>query len=317
MKPIRDMATQTAWRIIRTIFLAGLAFIILQPLLFMVSASIRPVAQLYAPGVVWIPRSVTADNYLSAMQKLKMLEPVFRNNSVVNTFLLDLVSALFQVFTTALAGYGFARFRFRGRSLLFGIVIMSMIVPTSSIIVPSYLSLRYFDFFGLGRLAGLLLGKPILVSLVDQPLAFYLPAILGMGIRSGLCIFIFRQFFRGMPWELEDAASIDGAGSYGTFFRVFVPNAAPALLTTLVFSIVWYWNDYYFSAMYFPRFLTVSLALAGFRSVLWTDLSTRDPYMLSTMLQTGSLLSILPLLALYLVIQRRFTESIERTGIVG
>ena len=130
------------WSVVRTIFLAGLSFIILYPLVYMLSMAIRPVSQFFDPMVVWIPKSLTLENTLSAMEKMKMLNPVFKNNSVVNTFMLDMVSALLQVLSTAMVGYGFARFKFRFRNLLFGIVIFSCIVPVNSIIIPTYLNYR-------------------------------------------------------------------------------------------------------------------------------------------------------------------------------
>jgi multiple sugar transport system permease protein len=313
-----DSALRIIWIIFRTLLLMGLSFIILYPLVYMFSMAIRPVTQIHDPAVVWIPKVITFENIKTAMEKMNMLNSAFKNNSIVNTIMLDVVSAILQVCSTVIVGYGFARFKFRFRGFLFGIVIFSMIVPINSIIIPTYLNLRYFDFFGIGSLLGYIIkGSPYTVSLVDTFGSFYIPAALSSGIRSGMCIFIFRQFFRGMPKELEDAAAIDGCGSFRTFLQIFVPNAAPPVLTTFIFSIVWYWNDYYYSAMFFPRLSTISISLSSLKSILWTDLSTRDPYVNMITMQAGSLITILPLLIFYLVLQRYFTESIERTGIVG
>jgi multiple sugar transport system permease protein len=158
------------------------------------------------------------------------------------------------------------------------------------------------------------------VNLLDTMWTFYLPAMLGTGIRSGLFIYIFRQFFRGMPKELEDAAGIDGCSHFGTFVRVMVPSAMPAFLTVFLFSFVWYWNDYFFSAMFFTSQYTISLRLAILPARLqqleqWAHQG--DPFRIVAQIQAGSLLAVGPVLVLYIVLQRYFTESIERTGIVG
>lgn len=306
------------WALTRAVFLLGMAFIILYPLLYMISMAVRPVAQLHDPAVVWFPKSVTLENILDAMDKMGLSRPLFNNNALVNSVVLDVVSATLQMLVTAMIGYGFARFEFKGKTLMFGVVILSIIVPVNSIIIPTYLNYRFFDLFGITNILGRLIkGSPIYLPLVDNMLSFYLPALLGSGIRSGLCIFIYRQFFKGMPRELEDAAAIDNCGAFATFFRIFLPNARPPMLTVFVLSLVWYWSDYYYSSMFFPSFRTVSIGLSQLQSAMSTDVATRDPYRELVVMQSGALIAIIPLLIFYLFIQRRFTESVERSGIVG
>ncbi len=290
---------KTVWSIVRAVLLIGLSFIILYPLIYMVSIAFRPLDELFDPSVVWIPKHLTLKNIKFAMEKMNMLKPVGTENSLFNSVVVNLLSALLQVASTAFVGYGFARFEFKLRGFLFGVVIFTMVVPVNSIIIPLFLNYRNRH-------------------LLDSYFAFYIPAILGQGIRSGLFIFIFRQFFKGMPKEFEDAASVDGCGGLRTFLQIFVPNAGPAFLTSFLFSIVWYWNDYYYSSMFFPTKQTVSLALAGLRNLLSTDATVgRDPYQLLISLQAGSFLVCIPLLLMYMFLQRYFVQSIERTGIVG
>lgn len=290
---------KTVWSIVRAVLLIGLSFIILYPLIYMVSIAFRPLDELFDPSVVWIPKHLTLKNIKFAMEKMNMLKPVGTENSLFNSVVVNLFSALLQVASTAFVGYGFARFEFKLRGFLFGVVIFTMVVPVNSIIIPLFLNYRN-------------------LHLLDSYFAFYIPAILGQGIRSGLFIFIFRQFFKGMPKEFEDAASVDGCGGLRTFLQIFVPNAGPAFLTSFLFSIVWYWNDYYYSSMFFPTKQTVSLALAGLRNLLSTDATVgRDPYQLLISLQAGSFLVCIPLLLMYMFMQRYFVQSIERTGIVG
>ena len=290
---------KTVWSIVRAVLLIGLSFIILYPLIYMVSIAFRPLDELFDPSVVWIPKHLTLKNIKFAMEKMNMLKPVGTENSLFNSVVVNLLSALLQVASTAFVGNGFARFEFKLRGFLFGVVIFTMVVPVNSIIIPLFLNYRN-------------------LHLLDSYFAFYIPAILGQGIRSGLFIFIFRQFFKGMPKEFEDAASVDGCGGLRTFLQIFVPNAGPAFLTSFLFSIVWYWNDYYYSSMFFPTKQTVSLALAGLRNLLSTDATVgRDPYQLLISLQAGSFLVCIPLLLMYMFLQRYFVQSIERTGIVG
>ena len=150
----------------------------------------------------------------------------------------------------------------------------------------------------------------------------YLPAATGNGIRSGLMILIFRQFFRGMPKELEDAAYLDGCSPFGTFLRVMMPNALSSLLTVFLFSVVFYWNDYYVSSTFFTNNKTVSLMLKNLSSQLslmlfydaTVQFSAREQIV---WMEAGCLISIMPILIMYIFLQKYFTEGIERSGIVG
>ena len=150
----------------------------------------------------------------------------------------------------------------------------------------------------------------------------YLPAATGNGIRSGLMILIFRQFFRGMPKELEDAAYLDGCSPFGTFLRVMMPNALSSLLTVFLFSVVFYWNDYYVSSTFFTNNKTVSLMLKNLSSQLSLMLFNDATVQISAReqivwMEAGCLISIMPILIMYIFLQKYFTEGIERSGIVG
>ena len=158
------------------------------------------------------------------------------------------------------------------------------------------------------------------MSLLDNPLVFYLPAALGMGLRSGLFILIFRQFFRNLPRDLEDASSVDGCGPVRTFGRIMLPNCVPVIVVVLLFSMVWYWNDSYYVSMYFDNFQTVSSKLSQlsvdiYRLVAGVDAT--NPFTMAVWIQAGAALSMLPMLLLYIICQRFFVESIERSGMVG
>lgn len=302
----------------RLFTLASITLIILYPMLNMVSLAFRPIDQMTDPMVVWIPKSLTMDNMAKAITGMNF------SKAVANTTFMTLVSSLLSVVSCSIAGYGFARFSFKGRELFFALVLLTIIVPPQITIIPRYLQFWRFDFFGLGSLWEALTGMKGTVNLLSSFWTMFIPAAFGQGIRGGLFIYLFRQQFRGMPKELEDAAYIDGCGHIRTFIQVMVPNALTTYLTVFIFAIVWYWNDYQNVGVLLGGVPMISTNLMSITSRLTavyknSGLANMDsnPYTLSASLQSACLISIVPLLVMYLCLQRYFTESIERTGIVG
>lgn len=296
------------WPFFRFIIVFGLSFVILYPILYMISTSIRPQAEMNDPSVMWIPKSIRFENFVEIWNAIEYPKTLWQ------TLVLNIVSSILQVGTCALTGYGFARFKFKGKNLLFGIVLLQIIVPTQIILIPQYMQFRYFDIFGLFN--GLL-GDSI--CLVDTNWAMYIPAFFCNGIRAGLFIYLFRQFFRGLPKELEDAAYLDGCGPFKTFVSVMVPNAASSFLTVFIFSIVWYWNDYYVSSMYFTDGNTISLKINGVASIISMYLHNeiRNAADFVVWMEAGCLLAIAPIVIMYVFLQKYFTEGIERAGLAN
>jgi multiple sugar transport system permease protein len=303
-----------AWGILRTAMLSALGIIILFPVLYSLSVAARPANELYDPLVTLIPRHFTMDNIKNAISYLQY------PTALLNSIALTGLSTILQVASCALAGYGLARFRFKGRRILFAMVVLVIVVPPQTVIIPNYVQFRYFDPLGILSLAGMVLGQDIKLNLIDSNMAFFLPAAFAMGIRSGIVIFIFRQFFRGMPGDLEEAAAIDGCSALSAFIRIMAPNATGATLTAFLFSFVWYWNDYVHVTSYLSNAKTVMNQLYRLKDnighIMQYEISA-SPYEGILLLQAGVLLSIVPLLAMYAAAQRHFTESIERSGIVG
>ena len=306
------------WSIFRALLLIGVSFIIVYPVLFMISVSVRTNADLSDPSIVWIPKHITFQPIIDAFKAMQY------PTSVRNTLLICVVSSVLQVASCSLVGYGFARFKFKGRGLLFALVIFTIMVPPQVVYTPTYLMYRNFDFFGITSLIGLITGETLTVNLLDSVWTMYLPAVFGVGIRAGLFIYIFRQFYRGLPKELEDAAYIDGCGFVRTFLRVIIPNSRSSFLTVFLISTVWYWNDYYYTSMYFnfTKVKTLSTALSLIHSLLAglnpeMNALMQDAYLQSSRVQAGALIVILPVLIMYICLQRYFTEGLERTGLVG
>ena len=302
-----------AFSLYRFFLLAGLSVIILYPVLYALSLAVRAPQDLYDPLVILIPRHFTWDNLKNAFSHLEYAQ------AFPNSMLLVLASTALQAASCALVGYGLARYRFKGRGVIFAMVILTIVVPPQTVIIPNYMNFRYFDPLGLVSLWNMVTGQQAAVNLINTNFAFYLPAALGMGIRSGLIIFIFRQFFRGMPRDLEEAAYIDGCGALRGFFRIMLPNAKGPMLITFLFTLVWYWSDFYTLSTYLSNVRTLSVSLASLRVSLETVLSVEawDPYKIITMEQAACIASIVPLLVLFIVLQRQFTRSIETTGLVG
>lgn len=301
----RKAVIEKVWPFFRFLIIFGLGFVILYPLIYMVSCTFRERNDMNDPTVMWIPRNYTLDVLKETIKAMDFW------NTLKNTVVLNIGCSLVQVVSCAITGYGFARFKFKGKGILFGIVVMMILVPTQVISLPLYTQFRYFGIKGLFS-----------INLIDSMATMYLPAITANGIRSGLMILIFRQFFKGLPRELEDAAYIDGCGPLRTFVKVMVPNAASAFLTVFLFSIVWYWNDYYVSSTFFTNNKTVALMLQNLDSQLkialfndaTVEISPREQIVWK---EAGCLLSILPILVLYTCLQKYFTEGIERSGLVG
>lgn len=298
----------------RTMLIFGLGVIILYPLLYSISIAFRPADELYDPLVILVPRTLVLDNIKNALGYLDYWD------SLKNSLILVVVSSFLQVVSCSMAGYGLARYRFRGSRLIFGMVLLTILVPPQTVMIPNYMNFRYFNPFGLVSFFRMITGSTANINLLNHPLAIYLPAMFGNGIRSGVIIFLFRQFFRGLPRELEEAAYLDGCGAFQTFLRVMAPNAGGAYLTAVLFSVVWYWNDYVYTSSLMSNYSTVMNRLYILKDNISHIMEyeiNRSPQEGILILQAGVLLAILPPLLMYLFLQKYFTESIERSGLVG
>ena len=299
--------------IFRTLFILGMAYVLLYPIMYLLSNAFAGAEDRLNPTVVWIPQHWTLASFQAALDILDYWHALARTLQIL------VPSVILQVFSSLLVGYGFARFKFRGRELLFGLLIFTIIVPVQTYIIPLYVNYQYF--WGLGKVVASIFGTdPSAFNLLDKPWTFYIPAAFGMGIRAGLYIFIFRQYFRGLPKELEEAALIDGCGPFKVFLKIMLPNARSSIITVTLFSIVWYWNDYYQASMFFnSNFpLSVTLTMIGEKLGNVTNM-TGNEYELLRMhiIESGCLLVIIPLLIIYIITQKYFTEGIEKTGLVG
>lgn len=287
------------WSLFRLLLLIGLSFALLYPILYMVSMAVRAKADLYDITVEWIPKHFTLENLQRAFTALNY--PA----AVLFTFFLAFTCACLCAITGSLTGYGLSRFKFRGQGVLFAVVLLTIIIPATFYRMPSYLLFNQ-------------------MHLLNTPFAMILPALLGAGIRSGLYVYLFRQFYKGFPKEMEEAARIDGCGNFMTYLRIAVPSSVPVFVTAFLFSFVWYWNDFQLSKIFIQDFMgarPLSASLANLSNMITaafgSDAVFVDKQQFALDQQAACLLVIGPLLLLYIVLQRFFVESIQRSGLAG
>jgi multiple sugar transport system permease protein len=219
-----------------------------------------------------------------------------------------------------MAGYALARYQLKVTKLLIAFAALTVIVPIQTYLVPLFFQFKYFDFFGIGSLTGLFIGSPLSVNLTNSEMTHYLTAFLGSGLRSGLFILLFAQFFKGMPKELESAARVDGCGEAKTFINIMIPNASPVFLVVCIMSLVWYWNDYFFPSIMLRQNPLLATKIGMLRTLVnmnSTTASYGDGLTETVVIYAGAILFILPLLIIYMFAQKYFIQSVERTGITG
>lgn len=296
---------RAVWVIFRTVVLIGISFMILYPMLVKLSASFKSVEDMYDPTVIFLPKHPTVQNFRLVIAGVNYPLSLLRTTGIT-----ALISLL-QMLPCTLAAYGLARFRFPGRRLVFTMVIMTLVVPPQTILLPLYLRFRFFNPLQFFTFGGELTG----LSLTGTLWPFALLSVTAMAFKNGLYIYLLRQHFINMPKVLEEAAYIDGCGRFGTFWRIMLKGALPMILTCFLFAFVWQWNDYYYTSVLAPDLPVLAnqmmkLDFASMGSVIGSLYS-------STLNAPKFLLHIAPLLLLYVFTQRFFTESIEKSGIVG
>lgn len=301
------------WSVVRGVIIIGICFTILKPLILKVCVSFMSESDLYDASVKYVAKNFTLNNYLLALDGMDYFPVLLR------TTLLSAGVALVQLVACLLTAYGFARFRFPFKKLLFACVIFTLIVPPQVIMLPLFMKYRFFDIFGIFEAVT---GNT--VNLIDTYWPFFIQACTTMGVRNGLYIYMLRQFFKGMPKELEEAAYVDGCGKLRTFVQIMMPSAIPMMVTVFLFGFVWQWTDSFYTSLYLNQTQVMSTALSSLAVNVYSQyegyggtMSFISPGYVSMINNTGTVLAIIPLVLLYVICQRYFVEGIERSGIVG
>lgn len=286
------------------LLLIDISFVFLFPVIYLITTSMKSVTDVIDPTVYWIPTKIEWNNFTLSWKALHFFDwngwHAWPNSAALRSAEIAVAAAIGQVISASLVGYGFARMKFPGRELLFMLAIFTFLVPPQTIIIPLFIVYKKLGW-------------------IDTYWPFIVPSFLANGLRGTLFIFIFRQFFRGLPWELEDAARMDGAGPVTMYWRVMLPLAKPAIVVSFLFSLVWHWNDYFEPTIYLMSQEKFTLPLR--LSIFWTGLDEITGGQASRvfnepLIMAASFLVIVPPLILYIFTQRLFVESVERTGLV-
>lgn len=292
--------------LLRAAILIGVGYVILSPVIGIIVNSISSNKDAYNPMVFVLPQFPTLERYALAIERMNYFPTMFRD------LLYTLTLTALQLLVCSMVGYGFARFDFPMKKLLFGCVVVMIVIPAHTIMLPLYMTFKSFDPFGI---VSAIKGTPGIMGTV---VPMYIMTLLGCGVRSGLYIYIFNQFFRGLPKEIEEAALVDGCGVWYTYFRIMLINAMPAVITVAVFSIVWQFNDTFYAKLFLiSEDVVISKKISSLQAVITNVDKILDTTIQELYLDAGIVLIILPILIIYLVLQKYFIEGVERSGIVG
>ena len=279
------------------LLLLAIGFVYLYPLLFMLVTSLKSPSDLLNAMVQWIPTQIYFDNYVRAFHVMNYPK------TLVSSILFSVAPSLIQTLVCSLIGYGLARYRFWGKSLLFALILATFIIPAQNTFIPQLLIFKSYGLLG-------------------NILCLILPALAGQGLRSAVFILIFYQTYLSLPKVLEEAARLDGASDLRIFLSIAVPGAMPAYIISLIFSIVWYWNETFLTLIFLGgKIQTLPLKLSQFvwayENIYPAGMTSIFDRMNEAIKMSGTFLVILPLLVMYFLLQRWFVESVERSGITG
>lgn len=276
-KRILDAISSTLLYVILGI--CGLAFI--APFLWMVLTALKHISQIFVYPPVLIPVPLQWENFPEAMKYAPF------GRYYLNSFFLCTVVVAGTLISNTLIAYGFSRIRWVGRDVVFVIVLATLMLPSQVTMIPVYIIFRKLGWVG-----------------------GYLPLMVPSYLGSAYYIFLLRQFFRGIPFELSDAARIDGCSEFGILWYVILPLAKPALVTVGLFSLIGTWNDFLGPLIYLhdQDLYTVTLGLQSFISRYWTPMN---------LMMAAATLAVLPVLVVFIYAQRFFVEGISITGLSG
>lgn len=296
---MQQKLTGFAIGIARFLLLACISFVILYPLFSKISISFMSQSDLYDAGVIYIPKEFTLYNYEYAIERVNYLASLFKTIGFIG------LTSILQVASSLLVGYGFARFNFKFKNFWFGCAILTLIIPSQNIMAPLYFYFKNFNFLGILGDNG--------IPLLNTSWPIVLMSVTCMGLNNCIYIYMFRQYFKGFPKELEESGQIDGANSFTIFIRIIVPCAVSMIVTAFLFSFVWQWTDTFYLNVFMPGNDFLSVALQG----LPTAVGNADVNFQAIMSNVSVILLILPILVIFLFAQKFFVESIERSGLVG
>ncbi len=264
-------------------FLIAVSVVSLLPILWMLSTSLKLAGREFEFPIRWLPEPITWNNYITAWN-YEPLGLYLRNTAVITA-----IATAGTVLTASMAGYSFARLQYRGRTVAFSLMLATLMLPGVVMLIPQFIIFKNLGW-------------------IDTFLPLIVPFWLG---GHPFYIFLFRQFFLTLPVELEEAARVDGASTFHTFFKIILPLCKPVLATVTVFSIMLHWNDFIGPLIYLnsKENRTLALGIALFRrEVGGTEWN---------LFMAASMIMVAPIIAIFFAAQRMFVSGIALTGLTG
>ena len=307
--------------VIRFILMLGVSFVILYPFFSRIASSFMSKSDVLDATVSLVPKNPTIEIYQAIIVENHYFEAFF------NTLLLSLMCAVIQMMVSCLVGYGLAKFKFKGNALVMITVIVTMAIPHVAL---QRSLMKHFELFDIAKVISwdypgffeLITGQPL--SLVNTFWPMFILSIGGLAFKNGLYIYLMRQFFKGVPDELEESAYVDGSGVFRTFFQIILPLAVPMMITIFLFAFSWQWTDSFYHGVFFQANFdgTAVILMPDILSGVPASIRPGKGYGATTLYNnivknTGAMLIIAPLIIMYLFCQRYLVEGIERSGIVG
>lgn len=283
---LADKRRRQGKRVLYHALVLGFGFVMVYPLLWMVFSSFKPTNTIFTTAGELLPRTWTGANYVNGLKGFGKIPFVkFFENSLY----ISVVATIGTILSSAIVAYGFSRLKFKGRGLLFSAMMVTMMLPAQVLMVPQYLWYQKLGWVGTYH--------PLIVP--------YFFAI------QGFFVYLNVNFINGIPRDLDEAAKIDGCSTYGIFVRVIVPLLTPALITTGIFSFIWRWDDFLSALLYVRNsaMYPASLALK-----LFCDPSSSSDYGAMFAMST---LSIVPVMLIFIFLQKYLVEGIATSGLKG
>ncbi len=310
-KSVVNSVTSIGYNIFRYLLLIGVSYVAIFPIIKMLSASLTIAEDYYAGVSEYVPPRPTFINYKNVQSYFDFLD------CVKVTLIITISCTLVSVFICSLIGYGLGRYKFKGSNLVYAAVLFTIIMPIQTAQIPLTYYYRWFDFFSIGKLVGLITGKDLTVNLLPNLGRFLIPALFGVGLKAGIFIFLFRQFFAGMPKDLEEAAKLDGCSPFKIYWKVMIPNIIPVLVTVLLLSIIYYWNDTLVTGMSSLKMGSTLMVEVENLIVLREGRDEVSAMTKQVEYYSIMMLSILPMIIAYIFGQRFFVECMDRSGSKG
>ncbi len=318
----KKLKTSNTWikavvNVFRFILMMGVSFVILYPFFARIAGSFMTKEDVVDSTISLIPKHFTLEIYSALIAENHYVE------ALLNTIFLSIACALIQTLVACLIGYGLAKFKFKGNGLVMILVVVTMIIPHSTLQLALMQHFNQFDFFKLFAFGNKGLIQLITGSSLNLGNSFWPYIILsmfGLAFKNGLYIYMMRQFFKGVPDELEESAYVDGSGVFRTFFQIILPLAVPMMITIFLFSFSWQWTDEFYASTFFSGTSRDIYLMPDVYKTIPPSLATNyaGKILYENVVQnTAGLMIIAPLVVVYLFCQKYLVQGIERSGLVG